>query len=115
MQALDLPDESFDFIIHSDTLEHVADSTGALGECYRVLRPGGYLVYTIPIIPDRMTRSRVGLQPSYHGREIENLQDYLVQREYGGDFWGEVFESGFRHVYMHSIMYPASISIIACR
>jgi len=115
MQALELDDESFDFILHSDTLEHVPNSTCALRECYRVLRNGGHMVYTIPITPERITRSRVGLPPSYHGKEVENLQDYLVHREYGSDFWCEIFESGFRHVCLHSIMYPASISIIARR
>ena len=113
MQQLQLPDASFDLVIHSDTLEHVPDSIRGLRECHRVLATGGVLAYTIPIIPDRLTRSRAGLPPSYHGGEHAQAEDYLVQREYGGDFWCELFEAGFRDVRLHSILYPASVAIAA--
>jgi SAM-dependent methyltransferase len=113
MQNLSYEDNSCDIIIHSDTLEHIANSNKALQECRRVLRQNGFLAYTIPIIPERMTKDRDGLKPSFHGREDNNLGDYLVYREYGADFFAEIFEAGFRNINIHSIVYPASIAIIA--
>ncbi|EER01004.1 conserved hypothetical protein [Perkinsus marinus ATCC 50983] len=39
------PDNSFDGVIISDVLEHLLDLQGALTEIYRVLKPGGVLVF----------------------------------------------------------------------
>lgn len=46
--AMDFPDEHFDAIVTIETLEHVADLTGAAREINRVLKPGGQLVITVP-------------------------------------------------------------------
>jgi ubiquinone/menaquinone biosynthesis C-methylase UbiE len=44
--ALPFPDASFDLVFSCECLEHVPDPPLALGEMYRVLRPGGRLVLT---------------------------------------------------------------------
>jgi SAM-dependent methyltransferase len=43
-----LPDASFDFVIASDVLEHLADDIGALREWRRILKPGGSLLVFVP-------------------------------------------------------------------
>lgn len=113
MQSLTCPDGRYDLVVHSDTLEHVPDSRRGLEECRRVLKPSGSLVYTLPILPGRMTRSRAGLPPSHHGVGGRKAGDYIVCREYGADFWGEVFEAGFEHVEIHTLKYPFSLAIVA--
>ncbi|MCS6860255.1 MAG: class I SAM-dependent methyltransferase, partial [Abditibacteriales bacterium] len=48
--AMSLPfaDASADVITALDVLEHLEDDVGALCELHRVLRPGGYLLATVP-------------------------------------------------------------------
>ena len=47
---LEMPfaDNSFDFIVSSEVIEHTPDPLRAIDELYRVLRPGGKLVLTTP-------------------------------------------------------------------
>ena len=115
MQQMSFEDSSIDVIIHSDTLEHVPDSKAALKESMRVLKPGGHLFYTVPIVIGRLTRNRRGLPPSYHGKPGVNRDDCVVQTEYGADFWGEIFEAGFGEVSLTSLIFPASVAIHAIR
>ncbi len=50
--AYEIPveDESFDSAISTAVLEHLEEPELALRECYRVLKPGGYAIYSIPFI-----------------------------------------------------------------
>lgn len=114
MQAMSYPDESFDLIVHSDTLEHVPDSLAALRECHRVLRTGGAMIYTVPVVFGRPTRSRTGLKDSFHGSILRRSADFLVQREYGTDFMLEPAQAGWESVSMHSLLFPESAALI-CR
>ena len=42
------PDQSFDAVICTETLEHVTDTKAAIRSIRRVLRPGGLLVLSVP-------------------------------------------------------------------
>ncbi len=68
MQDLFVQSNVYDMVIHSDTLEHVPNPVRGLAECHRVLKNDGKCIFTVPIIIDRMSRSRAGAMPSYHGR-----------------------------------------------
>jgi SAM-dependent methyltransferase len=46
--ALQLPDRRFDLVLATDVIEHVHDDLAALQELRRVLKPGGYLLLTVP-------------------------------------------------------------------
>jgi len=50
---IDLPDESFDVILCSHVLEHVADDRQAMRELRRILKPGGWAILDAPIDPTR--------------------------------------------------------------
>ena len=108
MQKLPFGNNAFDIVVHSDTLEHVPDPLAGLRECYRVLVPGGYCVFTVPMVIDRLTKSRAGMSPSYHGSEAKNSDDYIVQTEFGGDAWKLALEAGFSEVRIYSLEYPAA-------
>jgi SAM-dependent methyltransferase len=115
MRALPFDDGSFDLVVHSDTLEHVEHPVLALGECRRILKPGGVMAFTVPVIVARLSRSREGLPPSYHGREGDNLEDYRVATEFGADVWATVLEAGFSNCTLVTLMFPASVAIVAER
>ena len=107
-----ISDGSFQLVIQSDTLEHVLTPVKALEECRRVLKPGGHLLYTIPIIVGRMTRRRDALPPSYHGDSSNPRPDHLVVTEYGADAWCQLFQAGFKEISMFSLSFPHSIVLI---
>lgn len=108
-------DNEYDLLIHSDTLEHVPDPIRGLSECRRVLKPGGVLAYTVPIIIDRKTMSRSNLEPSYHGNSEVKSEDQLVYTEYGCDAWVQVFQAGFSECRLSQLEFPASIPILAVK
>lgn len=115
MTGLTFESEMFDLVIHSDTLEHVVNPVAGLSECRRVLKNKGYCIFTVPTIVDRLTRSRVGLSPSYHGSPTESGGDLLVQTEYGADMWKHALLAGFSFVAIQSIEYPAGLALVAQR
>jgi SAM-dependent methyltransferase len=115
MQAMPYPDESFDLVVHSDTLEHVRDPFRALSECRRVLRPTGALCFTVPIIVGRLTRSCAGRPPSFHGTPAAESEDLRVQTEFGADIWTWPLRAGFAAVTVTTIEYPAALAVTGWR
>lgn len=65
-----LPDESFDYVFSEHQLEHISYSEGVemLGECRRILRPGGKIRLAVPSL-DRLVElvkpTRTDLQERY--------------------------------------------------
>jgi ubiquinone/menaquinone biosynthesis C-methylase UbiE len=113
MQHMSYVDAQFDLIVHSDTLEHVPDPAQALRECHRVLKPGGRLCFTVPVIVERLTRSRQGLPNSFHGSSGTQDPGLMVHTEFGADVWRSCVEAGFEKVSQHVTCYPAGIAITA--
>jgi SAM-dependent methyltransferase len=111
MMNLPLEDRTFDLVVHSDTLEHVLHPVRGLSECRRVLKPGGFCAFTLPMIVDRLTMSREGLPPSYHGSP-SNAADHLVHTEYGADAWKHVLLAGFSECRIVALEYPASQALV---
>lgn len=113
MEALPYPSHSFDLVVHSDTLEHVPHPIRGLEECRRVLKPGGRLCFTIPVIVGRLTRGREGLPKSWHGDPSVTADDFLVHTEFGADMWTFAMRAGFDRVTIHQVAYPAATAITA--
>ena len=51
LTELPFEDDSFDLIVCAHVLEHVQDDRRAIGELFRVLRPGGFAIVQVPIHP----------------------------------------------------------------
>ena len=68
---------------------------GCFARILRVLKRGGRLFYTIPIVIGRLTRSRHQLPPSHHGNPAMTRDDLRVQTEYGADFGAKFLKLAF--------------------
>ena len=110
LHQLPYADESFDLVIHSDTLEHVTEPKVAMHQIRRVLRKGGKTIFTTPLIVDRITRSRSGMVQSFHGAPEVFDSGMLVTYEYGSDFWKYLAEVGFSDIRIITEMYPSGIA-----
>src|SRR5207248_2028497 len=94
LHALTFADASFDVVLTSDVLEHVADLDRALDEIRRVLKPGGFHVFTVPsdpALPHTVERARVvdgaivhALPAVYHGDSMRGT-GILAFRDFGAD------------------------------
>jgi len=115
MMNLKYGNDTWDLIVHSETLEHVADPMKGLKETFRILKKGGACIFTIPIVVGRMTRSRKGLKDSFHGDPKNATLDYKVVTEFGVDAWTFVMAAGFESCKIHVLDYPAGIAIEAIK
>lgn len=93
---------SLDLIVSSDVLKHVPDPHAAFDECYRVLKPGGFHLFTVP--PRVITKKRAEIvagtihhwtEPDYHSDPL-NPQGILAFWDYGPDAATMFGASGLR-------------------
>lgn len=53
LTRLTFADESFDFVLSFDVMEHVADDVAAFEEVFRCLKPDGRVLFAAPFSRDR--------------------------------------------------------------
>lgn len=73
--TLPLKDESFDIVTAFDLIEHLADDHALVREIRRVLRPGGFLLTTVPAHPLLWTGHDVSLH--HHRRYVRRTFEAL--------------------------------------
>ena len=80
-----LPSDSWDLILHNHVLEHILCSVkGVLRGFARILKPGGIMIFTIPVHPKQVTTE--DLNPYLSGAERKKRfgqKDHV--RLFGGD------------------------------
>ena len=109
VQRLTFADASFDLCTSTEVFEHVPDDRAGFRELHRVLRPGGHLVFTVPMGGgDTVERARLVdgrcvhlLPPAYHGDRLTGAQTVLVYRDYGEDILQRLRECGFAEAMLH--------------
>lgn len=81
LRHLPLADNSLDLVTSLDTLEHIEQDTEALAEIFRVLKPGGHGLFTVPAHPWMF---------SAHDRALHHVRRYRR-----GEFRQKVEQAGF--------------------
>lgn len=94
LEALSFSDGSFDVVVTQDVLEHVLCPDRAFSEIARVLRPGGFHIFTVPYHRGQPTARRVRIEadgavvhlvePEYHDDPL-NVDGALVATDWGED------------------------------
>jgi SAM-dependent methyltransferase len=94
---LDLPfkDNEFDVIFCNHVLEHIEDDTKAMSELYRVMKPGGWGIFQVPM--------RYGYDKTYEDFSITDKEErkkhfgqYDHVRWYGRDYFERLKKVGFQ-------------------
>lgn len=104
LEDLTFDDNEIDLIISSDIMEHVRHPSVAFTDIYRVLKPGGYHIFTIPLhLPMReKSKARVDTssdediyldEPHYHGDGVGGKS--LVYTDFGADIEQQLKNIGY--------------------
>ncbi len=108
--ALTFADESFDYLLSFDVLEHIPDYMQALREMVRCLKPSGTLLLTVPFSiqsASHIERARIVdgeiehiLPPEYHG-DILDDGGALCFRHFGWSICEDLKQAGFSDAALH--------------
>lgn len=96
LTSLTFADARFDAILSFDVLEHVPDTSAALREMHRCLKPGGTLLLGVPFVASsqktlvrarRLEDGRIEhmLPPEYHGDPLQRSAGCLCFYHFGWD------------------------------
>ena len=107
VENLSFADETLDLIISNDVFEHVPNPAKAFSECFRVLKPGGIMLATMPfhrdkdlsVIRAKLTDGKLEhiLPPAFHGNPV-SADGSLVFTDFGWDLLDTIKSAGFRDV-----------------
>jgi SAM-dependent methyltransferase len=108
LTRLSFPDAHFDHLLSFDVLEHVPNWEQALSECFRCLKPGGWMMLSVPFLAgaeETLVRARVLetgdvehiLPPEYHGDPL-TTDGCLCFYHFGWDLLTRLTEAGFESV-----------------
>lgn len=114
LEALSFPDRSVDYILSFDVLEHVADAGASFRDCFRVLKPGGWMIFTTPFTVNQEAhtvravlhpdgRLEHILPPEYHGNPIDPQGGSLCFRYFGWQMMDDLRAIGFTDA--HAMLY----------
>jgi SAM-dependent methyltransferase len=91
-------------VTSTEVFEHVPDDRRGFSEVYRILKPGGYKVFSVPLSMEERTKERAVLvadgvthllEPEYHSDRIRGQGTVLAYRNYGHDIADRVRDAGF--------------------
>jgi SAM-dependent methyltransferase len=99
VEELPFDDDSFDFAVCLDVIEHLDDDLRTLRELRRVIRPGGRLLVTVPAYPSLWSSHDV---VNHHRRRYTRASLLAVTREAG---WETTYTTNF-----NALLLPAAMA-----
>jgi len=88
-------DQSFDIILCSHVLEHIPDDALAMSELYRVMKPGGWGIFQVPIDHTmEKTYEDFSITTTEGRKKAFGQSDHV--RRYGTDYKERLEEAGFK-------------------
>lgn len=94
MTDLPMVDATYDVVIANHLLEHIDDDRKAMRELFRILKPGGVAVITVPINPSRH-ETYENLAITDPDQRFAHFGGEDHKRYYGLDFDDRLTEAGF--------------------
>ena len=94
LTATALKAESFDAVLCVHVLEEIIEDRRAMQEIYRILKPGGWAVVSVPTDLDRPTFEDAGITTPKERKRAFGEPDHV--RVYGFDLVDRLKESGFQ-------------------
>ena len=102
LQETSFQDNQFDIVLTSDVLEHIPEPYLAHKEIYRILKPGGVHIFTVPSIMKQPVDVQHAIkknneivhltEPKWHGKKIESNLVYTV---FGLEMISHLWNIGF--------------------
>lgn len=106
LQSLSFADGAFDLVLSSDVMEHMPEPYRAHAEIFRVLKPGGRHIFTVPFYPwEARDEVRARLvdgeiqyfgEKLYHGDPVRPGEGILVWTIFGLEMLVRLAEIGFK-------------------
>lgn len=107
--CLNYTDESFELLVSNDVFQHVHDYRTAFQEAYRILKPDGKLIFTVPFngnSSETEVRAKVGEKGVVYIQDrwcspnpIAGLEPLPVYQIFGWDILETLKASGFKDAY----------------
>lgn len=110
LTSLSYENDDLDFVLSFDCLEHIPNYMNALKEIYRVMKPGGQLLLSVPFdINNEQNLQRAGIdsnnqiihyeEPEYHGDPVSG-QGCLSYYTFGWQLIYDLKNIGFNEAYI---------------
>ena len=101
---------SLDLILSFDVFEHIPNYKLAFLECFRVLRDGGHMFFSVPfaiLSEENIIRATIDkdglvshiLPPIYHGDPMNSEEGVLCYHDFGWAMLTDLLEAGFSDAY----------------
>ena len=92
---LPFEDHSFDCVLCNHVLEHIPDDKRAMSELFRVMKPGGFGVFQVPLDRERKaTFEDPGITDKAERVRLFGQYDHV--RVYGMDYFDRLRQVGFK-------------------